>query len=420
MPGISPSTRWTKSIRCTAAASPGVPRRRVRARRAQHRRKVSRQHPGAGRRPLRCDAAESRRARPASRGRADLRRAGSGTANGGRDVWPPGYAASACRRRRWRASPHARRSAGWPRPASPLESSASSSVDGDRRMPRRRLGRRHDRQASGASRSAPPKSRSRSIPSSAATSRVGPPWQQRQAPAKQRAANRSAPIAWPSRADNSGTRARRISRLRASESTSARPGCRRPTTRSSLPAQCGRAFEGVRVGGVVKHAGVPDDVGLGGMQVAARRIHPQAQREPRIDFQADSPNEQRRHSPIDAASGRCGSRRLIEPAVRERPPPCRARQLQPWRAVVAAERIGLGLPVEMARPTGQNAGNGAWWPRDTATRASARNRHVERRVLGGYLTRSYRRRLFRRQRLQPLVDLAEGLGELPPAALRAW
>ena len=30
-----------------------------------------------------------------------------------------------------------------------------------------------------------------------------------------------------------------------------------------------------------------------------------------------------------------------------------ARQLQPWRAVVAAERIGLGLPVEMARRAGK-------------------------------------------------------------------
>ena len=135
-----------------------------------------------------------------------------------------------------------------------------------------------------------------------------------------------------------------------------------------------------------------------------------AHRAPRIDFQADSPNAHRRSSPTVAERQRRG--RL--PAVVQRAVGA-LRRHRLARQLHAAERRRsggtgwVGSSSRDSRRTGRTGRSGAWWPRDTRARASA---PADRRA-GAPLAC----RLFYRQGLQPLVDLAKGLRQLLPAHL---
>ena len=109
------------------------------------------------------------------------------------------------------------------------------------------------------------------------------------------------------------------------------------------------ALERMRIGGVMEHAGLPREVGLGGVQVAAGGVHPKRPPGATIDFQAEQPE---RAAEELADRARSQGRGRLAPACTARrshaPPATASRGNSSTGAPrVAAERIRLALPVEI-------------------------------------------------------------------------
>ena len=247
---------------------------------------------------------------------------------------------------------------GWRGRSTPLRAPPPTSGAGSARQPRRDLAARHHREAFGflalgACRSRR-HDRGRAAPQDDASDQRGAASAASRAALPQTAARQ-----WRGRrrAGSSGTHARRISTLRASESTSARRETR-VAPRERVPrASIERRpiFERMLARRVVTDAAVANDVGLGRMQVAARR-------DSRAAPSATAGTASRPTAPWSSGETRRSLVVVSACAVRDRRRAREygtiaghdvARERDERGAGVAAERIGLRGPVQIARPTGR-------------------------------------------------------------------